>query len=169
MPLPVSPNWNTFWVSAWISVSQVAILTNLNKCLLPLWKTFERPFIFRLIDHFCFSGQPGKHGNLSHGHGNNQNLRHLSKFFNKRQNLIALPLNRGWPRWLKNRLQPWLVCSVGWAPAYKPKGHWFNSLQGHAWLTGQVPGRGPARGSKSMFLSHINISFPLFVSPFPSV
>ena len=39
----------------------------------------------------------------------------------------------------------------------------------HAWVAAQVPSWGPARGSQSMYLSHIDISLPLFLPPFPSL
>ena len=36
-----------------------------------------------------------------------------------------------------------------------------------AWVAGQVPGWGPARGNWSMFCSHIDIYPPLFLPPYP--
>ena len=39
----------------------------------------------------------------------------------------------------------------------------------HAWVVGQVPGWGPARGNWSMFLSHIHISLHLFFPPSSSI
>ena len=38
-----------------------------------------------------------------------------------------------------------------------------------AWVSGLVPGWGGVRGNRSMFLSHIHVSFPLSFSPFPSL
>ena len=34
-----------------------------------------------------------------------------------------------------------------------------------AWVVGSVPGWGCARGSPLMFLSHVDVSLPLFLSP----
>ena len=60
--------------------------------------------------------------------------------------------------------------SVGWASSCKPKGRGFDSLSGH------MPGLrvwslvgAHARGNQSMFLSHIDSSFPLFLPPFSSL
>ena len=36
----------------------------------------------------------------------------------------------------------------------------------HAWVAGWVPSWGHARGNQSIFLSHINVSLPLFLPPF---
>ena len=61
-------------------------------------------------------------------------------------------------------LLPWLVWFSSWVLACKSKGHWFNSQsRAHAWVAGQVPSRGYARGNHTlMFLS-------LFLPPFPSL
>ena len=39
-------------------------------------------------------------------------------------------------------------------------------VRAHAWVAGQVPCGGPARGNQLMFLSHIHVSLPLFLPPF---
>ena len=39
----------------------------------------------------------------------------------------------------------------------------------HAWVVGQVPTWGRARGSRSMYLSHISVSLPPFLPSFPSL
>ena len=39
----------------------------------------------------------------------------------------------------------------------------------HAWVVGQVPGWGCAIGNQSMYLSHIYVSLPFFLPPFPSL
>ena len=39
----------------------------------------------------------------------------------------------------------------------------------HAWVAGLVPSWGHVRGNGLMFLSHINVSLPPFLLPFPSL
>ena len=39
----------------------------------------------------------------------------------------------------------------------------------HAWVAGLVPSWGHVRGNGLMFLSHINVSLPPFLPPFPSL
>ena len=41
-------------------------------------------------------------------------------------------------------------------------------VRAHAWVAGQVPSWVCVRGNWLMYLSHINVSLPLFLSPFPS-
>ena len=41
-------------------------------------------------------------------------------------------------------------------------------VRADAWVVGQVPSWEHARGNLSMFLSHIDVSFPPFLLPFPS-
>ena len=55
---------------------------------------------------------------------------------------------------------------IEWQPA-NPKV--ASSIPGgaHAWVTGQVPIWGCARGNQSMYFSHIDISLPPFLPPFP--
>ena len=38
----------------------------------------------------------------------------------------------------------------------------------HAWVAGQVPSLGCAKGNQKMYLWHIAVSPPLFLPPFPS-
>ena len=59
---------------------------------------------------------------------------------------------------------------VGCRPSCKQKGHWFNSRSGHM-LGLQVlsPVRAQTEGRQSVFLSHIEVSFLLVLSPFPSL
>ena len=38
-------------------------------------------------------------------------------------------------------------------------------VRAHAWVVGQVPRWGCARGNQLMFLSHIDFSLPLFLPP----
>ena len=47
--------------------------------------------------------------------------------------------------------------SVGWALSYKPKGRQFDSRTGHI-----------HKATDLMFLPHIDVSFPLLLSPPPS-
>ena len=49
----------------------------------------------------------------------------------------------------------------------KLKGRWFDSYSGR-WFEGLVPSWGPYKHT-SMFLSHINVSLPLLLPPFPSL
>ena len=54
--------------------------------------------------------------------------------------------------------------------AWEPKGHQFDSqLQHMPGLWGQVPGWEHERGNLSIHLLHINVSLPLFLSPFCSL
>ena len=55
--------------------------------------------------------------------------------------------------------------SVDWALACEPKGRWFNPQSGH--MPGLQP-RSPVNRLRQpmMFLSHINVSLPLFLPPF---
>ena len=39
----------------------------------------------------------------------------------------------------------------------------------HAWIAGQIPSWGRARGNQSAFLPHIDVSPPCFLPPFPSL
>ena len=56
--------------------------------------------------------------------------------------------------------------SVGWASSCKPKDHGFNSQSGHMHGLGVWSPVGVhRRGNQSMFLSHIGVSLPLFLSP----
>ena len=42
-------------------------------------------------------------------------------------------------------------------------------VRAHAWVVGQVPSYGCARGNQSLHLSHISVSLPLFLPSFPSL
>ena len=54
--------------------------------------------------------------------------------------------------------------SVDWALAWEPEGHGFDpQSRAHAWVVGQVPSRGSARGN------HTLMFLPLFLPPFPSL
>ena len=65
---------------------------------------------------------------------------------------------------------PWLV----WLSVLSA-GLWTKGLlvrfpvRAHAWVVGQVPGWGHARGSQLMFLSHIEVSLPLYLPHFHSL
>ena len=57
--------------------------------------------------------------------------------------------------------------SVGCVSSHKAKGHWFNSWSGHMpglWV--QSPVGACMRGSRSIFLFHINVSLSLFLPLF---
>ena len=54
----------------------------------------------------------------------------------------------------------------------RPKNQKVTSLipgWAHAWIVGLVPGWAHTEGNRSMFLSHIDVSLPLFLSSFPSL
>ena len=60
--------------------------------------------------------------------------------------------------------------SVGWGLSCKVKGRWFDSWSGHTpGLWAQSPVRLWARGNRSMLLSHIAVSNPVFLPPSPSL
>ena len=42
-------------------------------------------------------------------------------------------------------------------------------VRARAWVAGQVPCWGGMRVSQSMFLSHTDVSLPLFLPPFPTL
>ena len=42
-------------------------------------------------------------------------------------------------------------------------------LRAHAWVVGQIPSWGHVIGNRMMYLSHIDVSLPLFLPPFPSL
>ena len=66
---------------------------------------------------------------------------------------------------------PCRYASLDWVPACKPKCWWFDVWLGpglqHAWVAGQVPNWGRARGNRSMYLSHTDVSFPSSLPLFP--
>ena len=60
--------------------------------------------------------------------------------------------------------------SVDWVQAYKLKGRRFYCQEGHMpGLQARSSFGGHVRGKQSMFLSHINVSLPLFLPPFLSL
>ena len=67
-----------------------------------------------------------------------------------------------------NTLSPWLVWLSGLSAGLRTKGSvvWF-PVRAHAWVAGRVPGSGCVRGNQSMCLSHIKVSLPRFLPPFP--
>ena len=57
---------------------------------------------------------------------------------------------------------PWLVWLSSWVPACKSKGCWFHSQpRAHAWVAGQVPRRGRARGNHTLMFPSFSPSLPL--------
>ena len=65
----------------------------------------------------------------------------------------------------KTFFSPGQGSSVGWVSSCKLKGRGFNSRSGHTpGLRVQSPAAVCARGSGSMFLSHIGVSLPLPLS-----
>ena len=58
--------------------------------------------------------------------------------------------------------------SVGWVSSFKEKGHRVRfPVEAHAWVAGSIGAH--ARVNRSIFLSHIDVSLPLFLLPFPSL
>ena len=50
----------------------------------------------------------------------------------------------------------------GWASSYRLKGCQFNSeSRAHAWVAGQVPSRGRARGNHTLMFPSLSLSLPL--------
>ena len=65
---------------------------------------------------------------------------------------------------------PWLVWLSGLSTGLQPKGHLVRfPVRAHAWVTGQVPSGGRAKGNQSVYLSHMDVSLPLFFLSFPSL
>ena len=58
---------------------------------------------------------------------------------------------------------PGWCSSVDWVQTWKAKGHQFDSQSGHihAWVTGQVPSRGRARGNHTLMFLSLSPSLPL--------
>ena len=65
---------------------------------------------------------------------------------------------------------PWLVWLSGWSTSLRTKRSLVRFLaRAHACVVGQVPSWGHVGGNQSMYLSHIDVSLPLFLLPFPSL
>ena len=60
-------------------------------------------------------------------------------------------------------LEPWLVWLSGLSTGCKPKHHRFHSQSRHihAWVVGQVPSRGHARGNHTLLFLSLSFSLPL--------
>ena len=70
----------------------------------------------------------------------------------------------------KNYFSPGWCGSVDWMLACEPKGRQFNSQSGHMpELGAKVPSWGYEKHNQSVCLSHIDISLPLFLTPFHSL
>ena len=71
---------------------------------------------------------------------------------------------------LEIKKMPWLMWLSGLSA-----GLWTKRLLvrfpvgAHAWVAGEVPSWGCVRGNWSMFFSHIDVSLPLWLPPFPSL
>ena len=60
--------------------------------------------------------------------------------------------------------EPWLVWLSGLSAGLQTERSPVQFLvRAHAWVTGQVPSGGRARGNQSMYLLHITVSLPLFL------
>ena len=81
---------------------------------------------------------------------------------NKNKFKILFLFKTQWPPWMV-----WLSGS-GDIPQSERLPVWF-PVRAHAWVVRQVHGWGPARDKRLMFLSHIYVSLPLFLPPFPSL
>ena len=69
---------------------------------------------------------------------------------------------------------PWLVWLSGLSAGLQTKRSLVQSLvKAHGWVVGQVPtspvGGGGTRDNQEMCLSHIDVSLPFFLPPFPSL
>ena len=65
---------------------------------------------------------------------------------------------------------PWLVWLSGSSAGLQIKRLLVQfPVRTRAWGVGQVPSWGQARGNQSVYLSHIDVSLPLFIPPFPSL
>ena len=65
---------------------------------------------------------------------------------------------------------PWPVWLSFWVSSQKAKGRWLNSQSDHMpglWVWSPVGAH--VRGNRLMFLSHTDVSLPLFLSPFLSL
>ena len=63
-----------------------------------------------------------------------------------------------------------LASMTSWVSSCKAKDHRFDSWSGHMpGLWARFPVGGRVRGKRSMFLSHVDVSLPLFLPPFPSL
>ena len=73
-------------------------------------------------------------------------------------------------KFLRTFGKTWLVWLSGLSVGLQTKGFPVQSpVRAHAWVAGQVPGREHVRGHQLMFLSHIDVSLPLFLPSFPSL
>ena len=63
---------------------------------------------------------------------------------------------------------PWLVWLSGLSTSLQTERPLVQCpVRAHASVVSQVPSWGCARGNQSMFLSHIDVSLPFFLPPFP--
>ena len=68
----------------------------------------------------------------------------------------------------ENKVWPWLVWLSGLNAGLQTKRSPIRfPVRAHAWVVGQVPSWGCARGNQLMFLSHM--SLPFFLPPLPSL
>ena len=66
---------------------------------------------------------------------------------------------------LKKRKEPWLVWLSGLSAGLQTKGSLVRfPLRAHAWIVGQVPSRGHARGSHTLMFLTLSFSFPFPLS-----
>ena len=71
---------------------------------------------------------------------------------------------------LKKNFWFWLVWLSGLSTSLQTEGSpVLFPIGAHAWVAGQVPSWGCVRGNQLMFLSHTDVSLPLFLPPFPSL
>ena len=67
-----------------------------------------------------------------------------------------------------NNFLPWLVWLSGLSIGLQAERLLVRfPVRAYAMVAGQVPSWGHVRGNYLMFLSHINVSLPLFLPPFP--
>ena len=70
----------------------------------------------------------------------------------------------------KRHLKPWLVWLSGLSAGLQNRRSLVQfQVRAHTWVAGLVPSWGRARGNQLIHLSHIDVSLPLFLPPFPSL
>ena len=71
-------------------------------------------------------------------------------------------------------LKPWYITWLGWLSGLSAVLQTNGSLvqflvRAHAWVVGQVPSWGSVKCNQSMYFSHMDVSLPFFLLPFPSL
>ena len=79
-------------------------------------------------------------------------------------------LNRNPRRSINSWVEPWLARLSGLSASLQTKGSpvWF-PVRAHAWVVVPGPSWWCTGGNQSMYLSHIDVSLPFFLPPFPTL